>query len=394
MPTSPAPHSAQSPTLRALVEGEVLCREGDPPGPLYVIRSGCVRAYRRSATTPDQVDELARLGPGEIVGELSLLLQRARNATVEATEPTEVLEVQAVHLQSMLRQHQSLLRVLAVALKNRAGLSVPEVESMIMRYGGHLPTGLLSSGELEDPSPTIPAPVHDADVTYPKGLTCALCGAHFFALVVRVQKDQPSERSTDFHQLYQTEFNPYDYEVWVCPNDLFAALPSDFGELPEQHRPRVAEAVAAVLADWGGDRPDFNVDRNFRLRQQSLELALAQYRARNLAPLRMAAVLHRLAWCARERGDAAAERDRLTQALEAYSNAFNQFDDESAKTLLRVTYLCGELSGRLGDVRGAVQWFNEGLSHPQIKEHPHWDRVLRDRWSDVRARADVAALKD
>lgn len=107
---------------------------------------------------------------------------------------------------------------------------------------------------------------------------------------------------------------------------------------------------------------------------------------RNAPPLRQAAVLHRLAWCARERGDMQAERSWLSQALQAYGMAYNHFDDrEGPKTVLRVAYLCGELNTRLGDLRAAAHWFSEGLRHPVIKQYPHWERMLREQWSTVRA---------
>src|ERR1051326_2299244 len=83
-------NASYTPTLRSLSEGQVLCREGDPPGPLYVICSGSVRAYRLAGNS---VEELAHLGPGDIVGEMAPILQQARSATVQALEPTEVLEV-------------------------------------------------------------------------------------------------------------------------------------------------------------------------------------------------------------------------------------------------------------------------------------------------------------
>ena len=76
----------RAPALKALTKGQVLCREGDPPGPLYVICSGSVRAYRRSRTEPEAIEELARLGPGDVVGELAPMLRQLRSATVQALD--------------------------------------------------------------------------------------------------------------------------------------------------------------------------------------------------------------------------------------------------------------------------------------------------------------------
>jgi uncharacterized protein len=373
-----------APMLKSLAAGQVLCREGDPPGPMYVICSGSVRAYRQSLKQRGAIEELARLGPGEIVGEMAAMLKQARSATLQALEPSEVLEVPTPHVRGMLKQHKSLLRVLAAALKDRAGLTHEEVEEIVARQSGlRMPRQPDTESDAE-----IPVPEHDPSIVYTKQVTCPACITDFFALVVHPQKDTPADRSSDFHQLYKTPYNPHDYEVWVCPNCRYASLPQDFSDISDLQRPRVAEVVAAVMSDWRGQQADFLTERNLALREKSLKLALALYRMRNASPLRLAAVLHRLAWCAREREDSDAERNWLSQALQAYGMAYNQFDsDASPKTELRVVYLCAELNARLGDPRAAVRWASEGLRHPAIKDHPHWERMLRQQWFDVRASA-------
>src|SRR5947207_362316 len=99
--------------IRSLVTGQVLVREGDPPGPMYVICSGTVRVYRRDLTTVRGMIDLARLGVGDIIGELAPILGQLRSASVQALEPTQVVEIPPESLPGLLQQHQSLLRVLA-----------------------------------------------------------------------------------------------------------------------------------------------------------------------------------------------------------------------------------------------------------------------------------------
>ncbi len=68
--------------------GEVLLGEGDPGGHLYVIVSGAVDIEKR-----DQGETLTvtRLGPGDVVGEISLLTRRPATETVRARERTRAL---------------------------------------------------------------------------------------------------------------------------------------------------------------------------------------------------------------------------------------------------------------------------------------------------------------
>lgn len=67
---------------RWLAPGELLIREGDPPGDAYIIHEGVVEVLKRR---PDgSVFLAAELGPGELVGEMSLLYGEPRSASVQA----------------------------------------------------------------------------------------------------------------------------------------------------------------------------------------------------------------------------------------------------------------------------------------------------------------------
>jgi len=400
IPTAPAVGDAGSLKLRKLVTGQTLMREGDPPGPIYVICAGRLRVYRRDLTAINAVVDLATLGSGEVIGELGPILGKLRSATVQAVEPTQVLEIPAEQLASLVEQHQPLVRVILTALRERSGLPPEDIATLAARLGlspapepvreprkpAREPREPAREPQASPPTPPdVPVPAHDSTVVYPKTVDCPSCGTKFAALSVRPRKDQPAERETDFHNTYRSPSNPYDYEPWVCPNDLYAALPADFADLGEKHVRQVAPIVEQVVADWGDELPEFHADRTLDLRQRALELALALYQMRGLPHIRLAAVTHRLAWCARERGDVETEQRWLTRALEHYTAAHAESDLEDGKDELRVLYLCGELSLRLGDVNAAVTWFAHALRHPGVKEHANWERMLREQWAVARA---------
>ncbi len=378
--------------LRWLVAGQVLCREGDAPGPLYVVCAGAVRVYRRDPEAPEGTIELAKLGPGSVIGELAPLLNKPRSATVEAVEATQILEVPARELGSLARRQTPLLRVIAHALSERAGLSPVQITELASRIGLDLPVDALAAAEQAASKRQLPVPEHDHAAVYPKEVTCPACGTTFSALIFRPHKDQPAERSTDFHHIYRTQ-NPYDYEIWVCPTDLYAAMPAEFSALTDAQKeavPRVVEQV--VMTEWQGERPDFNADRSLAMREKSLQLALALYRMRGASPLRLAAVLHRLAWCAREKGDAEREHEYMALALSCYQRGYEETDLGGAKEELRVQYLCGELSLRLGEVADALNWFAQARRHTDLKQYPKWEQMLRDQWVLAREAASKAGV--
>jgi uncharacterized protein len=371
---------------RSLAAGETLLREGDPPGAMYVIYSGSVRVYRQDPAA-NGVIHVAILGIGDVIGELAPILGQLRSASVEAAEPTQVLEIPADQLSNVMQQYQPLLRVVAVALRERSDKADDQIGELASRLGLVLPPEAATSA-VEDALPSRThapaAPAHDPRVVFPKAVECPSCGTRFFALTVHPRKDLPAERESDFHSIYRTSHNPYDYEVWVCPNDLYAALPTEFPTLRFEKRQEIAQSVEQVVGQWRGDVPEFNVDRTLQLRERSLELALAQYRTRRAPHLRLAALTHRLAWCARERQDVELENKLLADALECYKSGYTEADMDGAKEELRVQYLCGELSLRLGALDDAVMWFSQALRHPDLKEHPSWERMLRTQWGVAR----------
>ena len=72
----------------AVLEDEVIFREGDHSNSLYLIARGAVRI---SIGQPDRI--LAVLGAGEFFGEIALLSTRLRTATVAAATPAHLIEL-------------------------------------------------------------------------------------------------------------------------------------------------------------------------------------------------------------------------------------------------------------------------------------------------------------
>ena len=75
--------------------GHTLFVEGAPSANLYVILTG-------SAIVRKKGRRVARLGPGEVVGELSVILGTPRTATVEAETPIEWLVLDRNSLRSAI----------------------------------------------------------------------------------------------------------------------------------------------------------------------------------------------------------------------------------------------------------------------------------------------------
>ena len=102
---------------RTFGAGEVVFREGDASDTCYVIRSGHARAVIEH---PDgRSITLARFGPGEIFGELAMLGEEPRSATVEMLEDAEAVAILGPDMRRLLREHPDISIKLIAALGQR-----------------------------------------------------------------------------------------------------------------------------------------------------------------------------------------------------------------------------------------------------------------------------------
>ena len=105
-----------------LMSGEVLFKEGEPSDSLYIVISGRLRVVSRA--TDDQSERLvADLGHGEIVGEMGLVCDEPRSATVVAIRDTNLARLSESGLNQLAANcaqpiYSAIIRQLASRLKN------------------------------------------------------------------------------------------------------------------------------------------------------------------------------------------------------------------------------------------------------------------------------------
>src|SRR6476469_392334 len=79
---------------RHVTAGTIIVREGEPLACLYIVLEGLFGVKIASIPKP----EIGRLGPGEIIGEISFLENTLPSATVTAIESSLLLEIPIVSL--------------------------------------------------------------------------------------------------------------------------------------------------------------------------------------------------------------------------------------------------------------------------------------------------------
>jgi len=97
--------------------GRAIARQGEVGTGLFIIISGAVRVVQDGR-------QVARLGPGEFFGELSVLDGAPRNASVVADEPTTCLALATWDAERVMRERPgvalAILRVVVARLRASA----------------------------------------------------------------------------------------------------------------------------------------------------------------------------------------------------------------------------------------------------------------------------------
>lgn len=97
--------------------GAVIFRQGDAADCVYVVKSGEVDVLRENAE--GTLIALARLGPGEYFGEMALLTDAPRNATVRAATRLDVLCIQDEAFRSLYAGLPTLRKSIEAAKSQR-----------------------------------------------------------------------------------------------------------------------------------------------------------------------------------------------------------------------------------------------------------------------------------
>jgi CRP-like cAMP-binding protein len=150
LPAQALEHLERQAVEVTLREGDVLLKEGDRADALYVVIDGVLGVTQSSSTGTVVLGEVRR---GEHVGELALLENAPRAATVTASTPTRVLEVTRASFEACVRefpQAASALRRLTEYRRAWAGVrrvrpSVPEVVVMLAKVFPEVPSPQLAA---------------------------------------------------------------------------------------------------------------------------------------------------------------------------------------------------------------------------------------------------------
>ncbi|MDP8931301.1 MAG: Crp/Fnr family transcriptional regulator [Actinomycetota bacterium] len=131
---------------RTYARGQYLCSQGDPGDQLFVIAEGLVKVVFATEQGDEMV--LAALRPPEVFGELAVLDQAPRSASVTAVEPTLVLTLSRPRLLQAMRSSPPLVDAVLARLAGLVrGLTEQAGDLAFLDLGGRLAKLLLRLGQ-------------------------------------------------------------------------------------------------------------------------------------------------------------------------------------------------------------------------------------------------------
>ena len=144
---------------RRYAAGELICRQGEPSDSLFLLRSGVAKAFvlrGSSATT------IARLRPGDVIGEVGVVTNLPRSASVIARSDVTVFQLGRDDVASLLARHPRLLANITQVIGGRLakmnadlrGFPSAEVVALIVgtRFA-RAGTNAISAARLASPHP-------------------------------------------------------------------------------------------------------------------------------------------------------------------------------------------------------------------------------------------------
>jgi signal transduction histidine kinase len=134
-----------------LAAGDLLATQGEPGDAMFVIATGELQVVKRSRSSDVPI---AVVGPGEIVGEMSIFEQQPRNASVRAITPARVIRIDGDEILEILRTRPSATLSMLRTMMGR----LRETESMLRGREKLAALGTLSAGlahELNNPAAAV-----------------------------------------------------------------------------------------------------------------------------------------------------------------------------------------------------------------------------------------------
>lgn len=212
---------------------------------------------------------------------------------------------------------------------------------------------------------------------YEKKLTCIYCTKQFKTLRVRSRFAIPYQIDSDFCPYYREgNYNPHFYFINVCPECGFA-----FSEEFTDQFPKGTKEIIRVQITGHWTKRNFGQVRDIQQALESYKLAILAGSLKKEKNAVLAGLCVRLAWLYRVENNSEQEKRFMGMALNAYEESYVLSDFAgTSMSELKVLFMIGELSRRLGQYPKAVANFSKIVQHKNAKDEQKMVNMAREQW--------------
>ncbi len=356
-------------------EDEVFFNFGDNGKEMYIILKGRVGVFINSFDGfPAKLNELRT---GDFFGEMSLLENLPRSATISALEETVVLIINESNFEHVIAQQPNLAMRIMKGISNR--LRQANEELSFLKKGtkpgeedSSDSTGeaaaIGSSAPVAVKGPIFPpghksynliAPSTHETYLFDKDTECPVCEKKFPVRMMRSSKLRLDKVDNDMRQRFE-EFEPLWYAVWICPHCFYSNFNFEFKQISDALKPKIIEHGKTLQG---------KVNLNFSIPRKIDEVFLSYYMALQTLqqngkpePGKFAKVWLRLSWLYSDVGDEEMYDFTTREAYTAFKDSFfNSRRDSSVEQDQRLNLLLGELSLRVGEKEEAMKFYRDAI---------------------------------
>ncbi len=112
---------------RTFSDGECIVRQGDAGDSCFLIRSGTVAVSTEDFRNPGKIVDLGKLGEGAFFGEVALLSDKPRTATVTACGAVELMELKRSDFNEIVKEFPQVLQTVESFQKARVKSTIKKV---------------------------------------------------------------------------------------------------------------------------------------------------------------------------------------------------------------------------------------------------------------------------
>ncbi|GHV30990.1 hypothetical protein FACS1894167_12670 [Synergistales bacterium] len=386
-------------TAKKFASGSVLIKEDDKIAKdMYIILKGSVGVFKNYGTK-EQV-QLATVGAGDTVGEMSLFLNEGRTASVIATEEIVALQLSPGNVFEFFKtQPKAVLGMFKLVCSRLQKANASHTQpapaaspiasaAKILPVQGTPPAVASPPAKAAAPLVQVSSPLlpeghgaydlhleeQDKSLLYLREITCPMCEKTFKALATRTTKLVKEKDDLDLRSYFKG-IEPMYYSIAVCPHCWFSAPAALFAKGNGNKYKEVQELMVPYKSElpmkFGEELDSFSV---FASHYMGIACAPIAYRKEHYGIV--ASLWLNLSRMYGDCGDAKMTDFASQKALESYQDVFTKADI-SGDQAGRVSFILGDLFAKLGDYAQSRKYFYD------VKRNRDCGGLLRN-FADIR----------